>query len=141
MKKLNEIKVYPVNDGMKKKVTKWDILNSSTENTIFFKSRIHELIFYFKNNINKFDPLLGIKPIHYYKTNRADELKKIYLSIFHSDTKMYLLDSFFSNNNLGNSKIESIESIDAKKELELIDFNKIGMDIELLFERVKGGLK
>lgn len=105
-----------------------EILNSKTNNTDFFKSRIHELIFYFQTNTAEFDKFIGLKKIHYYKKSRADNLEKLYLSIFHPDKKPYL--------------IKEIKQMDEKIAIDLnnIDFNIVCSQIKLLFKRVTGGL-
>ncbi len=63
---------------------KWEIL-SDTENTFLFKSKKHEILFYFKNFDNKFYGYLGIKKVHLVDKNKARLLKKEYLKIFSPD--------------------------------------------------------
>lgn len=104
------------------------ILKSQTQNTKLFKSRIHELIFCFQTNISELDTSIGLKKIHYYKKSRANDLEKLYLSIFHPDKKLYLIKEIMTTDK------------DAAKDLNDIDFNIICSQIKLLFKRVTGGL-
>lgn len=58
-----------------------------TENTKYFRSKEHEIAFYFKMNIKDFDLHLGIKQVHAVDVKKARELKNTYLRIFHPDRK------------------------------------------------------
>lgn len=93
-------------------------LNTSTREKILedhkytrlFKSRLHEIAFYFEINDSKFDLELEILPIHKVDKNRAVLLKREFLKIFHPDKN---------------------------KNSEDLDFNKICVDIESTFKRIK----
>ncbi|HIH8979756.1 TPA: hypothetical protein ACYUTM_004917 [Serratia marcescens] len=83
------------------------------ENTCYFKNRIHEIAFYFKENNQIFDKYLGIKKVHIVDKRKANDLRKIYLNIFHPD----------KNVNVEND----------------INFNKVCDDINNVFKRLTGG--
>lgn len=119
-----EIKKTITPDSKKEKTSKFKIEQekslSSSEflkegtNTPYFKSRLHELAFYFSTNNPQFDTLLGIKPIHKINHEKARDLRKIYLHIFHPE-KNIISDSD-------------------------LDFKKISMEINAVFHRVTGGI-
>jgi hypothetical protein len=62
-------------------------LSFETEHTSYFRSPEHEIAFYFKINNVIFDKKLGIKRIHQVDLEKAAELKKYYLRMFHPDHK------------------------------------------------------
>jgi hypothetical protein len=67
------------------KLSKKNALLLETEHTSYFRSRKHEMAFYFKINNVVFDKNLGIKRIHLVNLEKARELKNYYLGIFHPD--------------------------------------------------------
>lgn len=81
------------------------------ERTHLFKSRIHELVFYFDVNQPIFDKELDIKRIHTKDIIKAKQLRRDYLNIFHPDKN--------KDNNF--------------------DYEKVSQDIMKLFFRVTGG--
>lgn len=107
--KMNLIKKINEESGI---INKNSLLKDG-ENTCYFKNRIHEIAFYFKENNQIFDKYLGIKKVHMIDKKKANDLRKIYLSIFHPD----------KNINIEND----------------IDFNKVCEDINNVFKRLTGG--
>lgn len=75
----------PTSKSSGKRPSKDDLLQES-DNTGYFKSKEHEIAFYFKLNHPEFDIRLGIKRVHQLDVEKARELRKVYLSMFHSDT-------------------------------------------------------
>ena len=51
-------------------------------NTIFFKSRLHERLFYLKVNDPQYDPFLGITRMHKIDRQAAIRLEKRYFAVF-----------------------------------------------------------
>lgn len=88
-------------------------LLSETEHTDYFRSREHEIAFYFKVNNAFFDKNLGIKKIHVVNLGKAKELKNFYLRMFHPDRKI--------NSDSG------------------LDYDEVCKDIDATFHRVSGG--
>jgi hypothetical protein len=63
-------------------------IENDGENTAYFKSRLHELAFYFsqaaQHQTSIFDGPLYIGKVHGIDPQKARELRKIYLSLFHN---------------------------------------------------------
>ena len=111
MKECKMMSVKKTNEGSI--ITNKNSLLKDGENTCYFKNRIHEIAFYFKENNQIFDKYLGINKVHMIDKKKANDLRKIYLSIFHPD----------KNINVEND----------------IDFNKVCEDINNVFKRLTGG--
>lgn len=79
-----KMKVTPSPD-LNLESNKSDLLLKDGEFTKFFKSKRHELAFFFKVNNAAFDSQLGIKKIHTVDKVKANTLKSSYLRIFHPD--------------------------------------------------------
>lgn len=92
-----------------------EILNTSSDNTPHFKTRLNEIAFYFgiatSNPI--FDKELGIKRVHQKDAEKARSLKKAYLQRLHPDKNI--------EDNSG------------------VDFNELSANITKVFFRVSGG--
>ncbi|MEQ9970321.1 hypothetical protein ABRP72_14215 [Pectobacterium carotovorum] len=86
-------------------------LLKSKSRTHLFKSRMHEIAFYFEVNQSIFDQELDIKRIHTKDTAKAKKLRRDYLNLFHPD----------KNNDTD------------------FDYERISKDITNLFFRVTGG--
>ena len=63
-------------------------IENDSQDTVYFKSRLHELAFYFsqaaQHKTSLFDRPLYIGKVHGIDPEKARELRKIYLSLFHS---------------------------------------------------------
>lgn len=90
-----------------------NLLLMKSECTGYFKSREHEIAFYFKTNSSIFDKYLGIKKIHMIDKSKAKELKNSYLRLFHPDRKKGI------NTDL--------------------DYDDVCADINATFHRISGG--
>lgn len=88
-----------------------DLILDSKIRTHLFKSRKHEVVFYFEINQPFFDSELGIKIIHIKDVMKARELRRFYLNIFHPEKNK---DTDF-------------------------DYKKASKDINTYFRRVTGG--
>lgn len=86
-------------------------LLDSKSRTHLFKSRKHEVVFYFEINQPFFDSELGIKRVHTKDVMKARELRRAYLNFFHPEKN---------------------------KDTEF-DYKQISKDINALFRRVTGG--
>jgi len=93
----------------------WSVL-SETDNTVFFKSKRHEVAFYFKNFNPGFHAYLGIRKIHLVDKKKARLLKKEYLKVFTPDA------------NINSDEIPSL------------NYSEITKDIESAFKIITGGL-
>ena len=88
-------------------------LLTEIEHTDYFRSREHEIAFYFKINNVIFDAKLGIKKMHLVDLEKARELRNYYLRMFHPDRKV--------TNDSG------------------LNYDEVCADINATFHRVSGG--
>lgn len=91
------------------------ILNATSDNTQYFKTRVHEIAFYFSIAIDNpiFDTELGIKRVHQKDVEKARSLKKSYQKCLHPDKNI--------------------------KDDSGVDFNELSANIAKVFFRVSGG--
>jgi len=92
-----------------------EILDRTSDKTLHFKSRLHEIAFYFSlaDTHTIFDDELGIRRVHQKDVKKARSLRNAYLAYFHPDKQME-------------------DSMD-------IDFNILSSDVGSTFNRVSGG--
>jgi len=113
LKKLGENSPDPAHIVESKKVTDKNDALIESEFTPYFQIREHELAFYFKINNSIFDIYLGIRKVHAVDVEKARELRKKYLGMFHPDRK-------------GDSKSG-------------LNYDEVCADINATFKRVSGG--
>ncbi|HBC3413547.1 hypothetical protein P3647_10855 [Vibrio parahaemolyticus] len=92
-----------------------EILNTTSDNTQYFKTRLHEIAFYFSiaHSNPIFDKELGIKRVHQKDVEKARSLKKAYRECLHPDKHI--------EDNSG------------------VDFDELSGNVEQVFFRVSGG--